>query len=86
LQYNATTNELVDSANVAYYQLDATSKIWVPIVPDAVTKNFAESLLPYQDLTKNWFLKTKDGTVVYEWDANALVWKLLSPVSATATK
>ena len=85
LKYDSTTNQVVDEANTPYYQLDTTGKIWVPIVSASVSQNFSEPLLPYQDLTKNWLLKTKDGTVVYQWDANALVWKLLSPVDSSTT-
>lgn len=85
LKYDSTTNQVVDEANTPYYQLDTAGKIWVPIVSASVSQNFSEPLLPYQDLTKNWLLKTKDGTVVYQWDANALVWKLLSPVDSSTT-
>jgi sugar lactone lactonase YvrE len=85
LTYDATKNELVDSANNAYYQLDTTNKIWVPIVPDSISQTFTEPLSAFQDVTNTWYLKTKAGIAVYQWDPNGLVWKLLSPIPATAT-
>lgn len=85
LSFDSSTNTLVDADHVAYYQLDASMKIWVPVVPESVSKMFSEALYPIQDASGNWTLKTKDNTTVYEWNANTLTWQLLAPVQATTT-
>jgi predicted membrane-bound mannosyltransferase/sugar lactone lactonase YvrE len=86
LKYDAGTDQLIDDQNVAYYKLDAARKIWVPIVPLAVSNSFSETLYASLDELNNWFLKTASGTIVYRWDANTLNWQLLIPVVATEMK
>jgi hypothetical protein len=86
LSYDSASNQLVNPAKTAYYVLDTTKKIWVPIVPESVATAFAQQLLPSQDITGTWFLRTKDGTAVYQWDALSLTWQLLAPISSTPTK
>jgi sugar lactone lactonase YvrE len=85
LSFDPSSNQLVDSANTAYYSLDTTNKIWVPIVPPAISQMFTEPLSPFQDLTSSWYLRTKEGTVVYHWDAASLTWVILAPVDSTKT-
>ncbi|MHC1740712.1 MAG: glycosyltransferase family 39 protein [Anaerolineaceae bacterium] len=83
LKFDPSSNQLVDGNNVAYYQLDSTGKIWIPVVPASVSQMFSEPLSTYQDVSGIWFLKTKEGISVYQWEPNLLVWQLLSPVSTT---
>jgi predicted membrane-bound mannosyltransferase/sugar lactone lactonase YvrE len=86
LSYDKASNQLIDQAKIPYYVLDTTNKLWVPIVPASVSTTFNDQLLPSQDISGNWILKTKDGTAVYQWDAASLTWQLLAPINVTPTK
>ena len=86
LTYDSASNQLVDSQKNAYYQLDATRKIWIPLIPESVVQSFSQKLTAFQDADGNWQLKTNDGTTVYTWNAESLTWQLLPPTQPTATK
>ena len=80
LHIDLAKQQLVDDNEVAYYQLDADHKLWIPIVPQEVTNSFTESLSPVLDTTGTWYLNTTAGTSVYKWNPDQLKWELLSPL------
>lgn len=85
LTFDTNSNQLVDSLGQAYYQLDSTRNLWVPIVPNSIAQSFTELVTPLQDKTGIWYLKSTDGTALYQWNEGALLWISLQ-IEATATK
>lgn len=79
LNFDPSSNQLLDSLGQAYYTLDLTRGIWVPIIPDDITATLPEGTSEYIDELGIWYIKDANGIVLYQWNQGALMWVVVTP-------
>jgi len=79
LNFNPATNQLMDALGQAYYTLDITRGIWVPIIPDAIAATLPEGANEVVDELGIWYIKDANGMEIYQWNQGALLWVVVTP-------
>jgi hypothetical protein len=83
LNFNPTTNELVDALGQAYYTLDISRNLWVPIIPADIAAKFTEVVTPVMDNLGNWYIKDVNDVLVYQWNQGILSWQPVATSEGT---
>jgi len=79
LTYNPESGMVENSLKQPVYQLSYDDKEWQPIVPDEITALLPGSTSPLMNEAGQWILKSEDGSTVFIWDPQLLLW-----ISATS--
>jgi uncharacterized protein (TIGR03663 family) len=84
MTFNALTNNLENPLKQSVYHLDTLTKEWIPIVPQEIASVVQSIAAPEKDLNGMWVLKGTDGQVLFNWNADLLLWVGASPAGISA--
>jgi sugar lactone lactonase YvrE len=83
LNFDPSTNQLMDSLGQAYYTLDINRGIWVPIIPADIAATLPEGTTEIVDTLGLWYINDANGMSIYQWNQGALMWMVVVPASPT---
>jgi predicted membrane-bound mannosyltransferase/sugar lactone lactonase YvrE len=83
LTYNLMTGLVENPFGQPVYRLDAASQQWIPIVSESIASLIPPGIEPVKNDIGDWVLNIVDGTTVFRWDVNLLLW--ISTISPDPT-
>jgi len=84
LNFDPQTNSLVDSLGQAFYVLDTNMGVWVPIVPESISSQYTDQLIPMIDELGIWYIHDPvNGNTLYQWNSGALMWDAVEVTTST---